>query len=398
MKFDQVRKLEDGEEQNIQNQDFLLKSVLAEAEKIIVNLENRNKKGELLVFPDGPKSKLDEQNWKIVRTKSFKKWFGDWEELTNLDNVSKIVDKNGEPLLVYHATLNEIGPEGLKTPDYSGNDNQGKWKDGVLFFTSEPQVANYFVENKKMIEMEKLSESEPKDFSNQQNIYFFSSFLNIKKPIILNRMQEVEALFNKRYREIQGLDYFRKHKELSEIFTKQEMEQKGYDGFLQKKGDVSLNINIPVAKNRETPADILSDQYGVFSPEQILITPNTIALKENINKEIVLDQIRLFYDYIKSTIDFEHWSVSNRSIKLSALKYKFENIIFYIEKINKIISNNEFKSNQVELKRMLKNFENYKNHYDAFIAYYKKDKNKLFTCKSNSKFKIEQLEELYKKL
>ena len=37
-----------------------------------------------------------------VRTRAFKEWFGDWEN--DAKNASKVVDGNGEPLVVYHGT------------------------------------------------------------------------------------------------------------------------------------------------------------------------------------------------------------------------------------------------------------------------------------------------------
>ena len=55
-----------------------------------------------LKAPNGKDSNLNERQWVQVRTESFKKWFGDWEN--DSDNASKVVDANGEPLVVYHAT------------------------------------------------------------------------------------------------------------------------------------------------------------------------------------------------------------------------------------------------------------------------------------------------------
>lgn len=40
--------------------------------------------------------------WAQVYTPSFKEWFGDWE--TDPQNASKVVDENGEPLVVYHGS------------------------------------------------------------------------------------------------------------------------------------------------------------------------------------------------------------------------------------------------------------------------------------------------------
>ena len=64
-----------------------------------------SKKGTLLA-PNGKPSNLNPQQYKLVRTPAFKKWFGDWEN--DPANASKVVDENGEPLVVYHATDNKF--------------------------------------------------------------------------------------------------------------------------------------------------------------------------------------------------------------------------------------------------------------------------------------------------
>lgn len=55
-----------------------------------------------LKAPNGKPTKLTERQWLLVRTQNFKKWFGDWEN--DHQNASKVVDENGEPLVVYHGT------------------------------------------------------------------------------------------------------------------------------------------------------------------------------------------------------------------------------------------------------------------------------------------------------
>ena len=52
--------------------------------------------------PNGEESRLDERQYDEVRTGNFKKWFGDWEN--EPEQASKVVDANGEPLVVYHQT------------------------------------------------------------------------------------------------------------------------------------------------------------------------------------------------------------------------------------------------------------------------------------------------------
>jgi len=49
--------------------------------------------------PNGKPSNLTHEQWHLVRTPKFKNWFGDWEN--DPKNASKVVDENGEPLVVY---------------------------------------------------------------------------------------------------------------------------------------------------------------------------------------------------------------------------------------------------------------------------------------------------------
>ena len=71
-----------------------------------------NSKTQLLA-PNGRVSNLTPRQHAHVRTPEFKAWFGDWEAahktnggsgVWSADNVSKVVDENGEPLVVYHGT------------------------------------------------------------------------------------------------------------------------------------------------------------------------------------------------------------------------------------------------------------------------------------------------------
>ena len=58
--------------------------------------------GTWLKAPNGEDSNLNPHQWKQVRTTRFKAWFGDWE--ADPENASKVVDENGEPMVVYHGT------------------------------------------------------------------------------------------------------------------------------------------------------------------------------------------------------------------------------------------------------------------------------------------------------
>lgn len=77
--------------------------ISAEIEDIKANAE-RN--GTYLQAPNGEDTKLTPHQWLVVRTRAFKEWFGDWEN--DADNASKIVDENGEPMVVYHGTIKKF--------------------------------------------------------------------------------------------------------------------------------------------------------------------------------------------------------------------------------------------------------------------------------------------------
>ena len=74
----------------------------AEEQEILKNAP-RDSQGRLLA-PNSEVSNLakNEKQYAQVRTKNFKRWFGDWEN--DPANASKVVDENGEPLVVYHGS------------------------------------------------------------------------------------------------------------------------------------------------------------------------------------------------------------------------------------------------------------------------------------------------------
>lgn len=89
-----------------------------------------------LKAPNGNATNLTERQWVQVRTPSFKKWFGDWEKHASAENpvgslwsddtVSKAVDKNGEPLVVYHGT-DKGGFTSFEQPGGTGRGDLGIW-------------------------------------------------------------------------------------------------------------------------------------------------------------------------------------------------------------------------------------------------------------------------------
>jgi hypothetical protein len=115
----------------------------------------KNKDGQLvdsILF-----NTLGERAWLQVRTKAFKDWFGDW--INDPVNASKVVDENGEPLVVYHGNEDENITEFKK--------GLNKWEDdGLYFFTRDIVTAKNYAE---------LGLTDGK---------IYECFLNLRNPVI----------------------------------------------------------------------------------------------------------------------------------------------------------------------------------------------------------------------
>ena len=110
---EKIQTLIDQQRTNPADVDYL---DLEDVAKIIKDFENPSIPGEnngettesggalfrVRRAPNGKESNLDERQYDEVRMGNFKKWFGDWEN--NPEEASKVVDANGEPLVVYHQT------------------------------------------------------------------------------------------------------------------------------------------------------------------------------------------------------------------------------------------------------------------------------------------------------
>lgn len=85
-----------------------------------------------LLAPNGSKSNLSKKLYYYVRTDEFKKWFGDWE--SNPTKASKIVDDNGEPLLVYHGSKNSFN-------EFDTQKQKNGWLGKGFYFTKDKNSA-----------------------------------------------------------------------------------------------------------------------------------------------------------------------------------------------------------------------------------------------------------------
>lgn len=88
--------------------------------------------GTFMKAPNGKPTNLNERQWLQVRSSDFRSWFGDWQN--DPQNASKVVDENGEPMVVYHGT-SKYGFTEFKPNPYISN---------LIFFSEERKGAEPF--------------------------------------------------------------------------------------------------------------------------------------------------------------------------------------------------------------------------------------------------------------
>jgi hypothetical protein len=82
--------------------------------------------------PNGKPTKLNERQWLQARTPAFKEWFGDW--LNDPKNASKVVDENGEPMVVYRG----------RQPSSMRDRGAHAFRDGRSYWTSKKELAEVY--------------------------------------------------------------------------------------------------------------------------------------------------------------------------------------------------------------------------------------------------------------
>lgn len=131
------------------------KEQYTEEQQRILDNAPRDAQGRLLA-PNGNVSNLNERQYVHVRTKAFKDWFGDWEN--DPENASKVVDENGEPMVVYHGSKSKTRIDYFKI----GNDLLWDIPRGAFFTTDRDYATKY------------------SGWLGEENIY--EVFLNIREP------------------------------------------------------------------------------------------------------------------------------------------------------------------------------------------------------------------------
>lgn len=123
--------------------------------------------GTWMKAPNGKKTNLNEQQWVDVRTKRFTDWFGDWQN--DPENASKVVDGNGEPMVVYHGTPND-GINEFNVENISDITNESAYG---FYTTEDKNYGKYYAKEGGVV---------------------YDLFLNIRNPFNLGHRDSDKAL------------------------------------------------------------------------------------------------------------------------------------------------------------------------------------------------------------
>ena len=220
--------------------------------------EKFNQTKELLA-PNGKPSNLNEKQWNQVRTDDFKKWFGDWEN--DPASASKVLDDNGEPLIVYHGTnLNsENGVEFTEFNTYGS-------KYGLM------GIGSYFTENKNIADSYTKKErgSSPK---------IYEVYLSIKNPLDMD--EKTDGMNWKSA--FEGVEYYHEGGDTNEswfraaeLMLRDEMIPSYEGSEIMQDGIRSMGYDgiTHIGGGRYGDSNIKHKVFIAFDPEQIKATTN----------------------------------------------------------------------------------------------------------------------------
>lgn len=222
----------------------LVGTILKEAEDIEIKPEDRNENGDLLVSPEGSISDLGKQNelyWRIVRTKSFKDFFGDWQNTPEL--ASKVISKKGEPLVVFRGVRPRRNDEVLDPYDkkiYDKDFQEDLHTHGAgIYFTPSRKLATRFAGYGGVI---------------------FPAFVKARNPKYTNFMRD-------QIREAREMIRVLLPEKLLKIIPKMSLSLKNYDSIFGKSIEPSKSYT-------KDPEELY--ELAVKDVEQFLIIPSAI--------------------------------------------------------------------------------------------------------------------------
>ena len=217
------------------------KQYTIEEQEILKNAP-RDSQGRLLA-PNGKVSNLTEKQYAQVRTKAFKEWFGDWEN--DSANASKVVDENGEPLVVYHRSPNKFNI--FNVNKIGSTTDSGQYGKGFYF-------------------------GKEKDRADGNNIY--KVFLNIRNPYNItkeSRSSNIAYTYNRPFNE--WTDWHKKH-----ISKEENNLVNNKDGIIDLVEDNEFVVTNPnqIKSATDNNGDFSTTDNNIYHAKTDLISPAEI--------------------------------------------------------------------------------------------------------------------------
>lgn len=208
--------------------------------------------GGVLLAPNGNPSNLTPEQYRLVRTPEFKAWFGDWEN--DPGNASKVVDNNGEPMVLWHFSRKLLGKEE---------------KDRFHIFRTDRQLGAHFGSLKQTAYISRIAREAIE--SGNLDFKFFQVFLNLRNPV---RMMDTPFW---------EFDYLRE--ELGFPNSIEEVIEYGIDGIIYLN---RFEINTPnIIEELEEEGRISDAEFKKYVPEAedswIVFEPKNIKLADGTN-------------------------------------------------------------------------------------------------------------------
>lgn len=260
----------------INSSDNIRFSLKEEKEKIVADAKAN---GIYMTAPNGEKTKLDAEQWATVRTTNFKNWFGDWEN--DPENASKVVDENGEPMVVWHGRSSEFNTFEKKEGVRFIMGLEDKVKSEGFFFSPDKGLAEEFASNSY------------RHRGGKANVV--PCFLNIRRPMDLTGED-----YDRIYEDVTGWEYMvgmDTQDNLWGIMDEEGMadkiKEKGYDGAIF--------------------VEEVDDSYEPTKISYCALDANQIKSAENNNGNFSSDNndIRFSLRYDKFEHDLNQWKKDN---------------------------------------------------------------------------------------
>jgi hypothetical protein len=210
--------------------------------------------------PNGKPSNLTPEQYRLVRTPAFKKWFGDWEN--SPETASKVLDKNGEPKIMWHGTniedITEFNPTKGDGFNFFATDKYESMRYGKI-------IKQYFLNARRIIDFMNLNENQSNDVE---------EILTENSEYFINRIDKgdmqyyKEDLFEDGIEDLALLMYHIKSDDnyyfIEDSIFQNYIKSKGYDAFITSEsqyGNIAIydNKNIKLADGSNTTFDSSND-------------------------------------------------------------------------------------------------------------------------------------------